>query len=80
MPSNHCSNWDYHAWLVETNKHKGKQESKMKDWAVNISCDFKDVLFHCSESDIDDHVIEYIKSELLKGFEITIEEGGNKNA
>lgn len=46
----------------------------MKDWSVNISCDFKDVIFHCSYSDIDDHVIEYIKSELLKGFEITIDE------
>jgi hypothetical protein len=29
MPSNHCSNWDYHEWLREEFKRKKKVEATM---------------------------------------------------
>ena len=49
--------------------------SHVYTWDVDISCDFKGVVFKCSEESLDDNIRLFIKTEMLDGnsFDITVE-------
>ena len=49
--------------------------SQVPTWDVDISWDFKGVVFKCSEESLDDNIRLFIKTEMLEGnsFDITVE-------
>ena len=52
-----------------------EEQRKVIVWDVNISCDFKGVVFKCSEESLEDNIRLFIKTEILDGnsFDITVE-------